>query len=284
MKYYSILRPVAPGTYPKYPANKPTEIVNFPDRTYVEEIDRNAWGFLEYPELLPAHDLDEYDLIPSNVLAAEWIETKEAYRICDPAHPEQTLAYDEDLTQAQDYVERNGFRTVELLNDKREENALAILEYAHKILTDAGCDEFTYWGEQSKHLVDDLKTAYPNGMKYPYIHVANAILSISRPKPIVRAKYRVFWDAHDTCDAIDAQTLGEAMDIVMELYESWIDEEQMKWKTSEPTPAEKENWNEMIYACSAIVEKYDPETDEYFDEWYPSDEELEAIGWIELPE
>ena len=115
MKYYSTLRPVAPGTYPKYPANKPLQIVNYDDRTYVEEIDRNAWGWIEYPELLPAHDLDEYDLVPEDRLAAEWIETQEAYRICDPAHPEQTLAYDEGLTQAQEYAERNGYAGIEVI-------------------------------------------------------------------------------------------------------------------------------------------------------------------------
>ena len=115
MKYYSTLRPVAPGTYPKYPANKPTQIFNYDERKFIDEINREAWGWIEYPELLPAHDLDEYDLVPAHVIAADWIEANEAYRICDPAHPEQAIAYDETLVQTREFAERNGYAGVEVI-------------------------------------------------------------------------------------------------------------------------------------------------------------------------
>ena len=52
-----------------------------------------------------------------------------------------------------------------------------IREYAKKILDDHGCDQYTYGGEFSKHILNDLKTEYPNGMEFPYIDVANAILN-----------------------------------------------------------------------------------------------------------
>ena len=49
MKYYSIMRPVSIGTYPKSGAE---EIVNYDRRQYVPEIGREAWGYIEYSRTL----------------------------------------------------------------------------------------------------------------------------------------------------------------------------------------------------------------------------------------
>ena len=42
MRYYSIMRPVMPGSYPKKAAAQ--EIENFDEKTFCEEIGREAWG------------------------------------------------------------------------------------------------------------------------------------------------------------------------------------------------------------------------------------------------
>lgn len=61
-----------------------------------------------------------------------------------------------------------------------------INEYAMDILKEHGCDEFTYGGNHDfckpERIAEDLKTVYPNGMKYPYIEVAKAIREISKLK------------------------------------------------------------------------------------------------------
>lgn len=64
-RYYSTLRPVAPGTFPKPQGNRVLEIKNFDSRKYVDEIKWEAWGFLEYEKPLSEKEARNYDLIPA---------------------------------------------------------------------------------------------------------------------------------------------------------------------------------------------------------------------------
>lgn len=63
MRYYSTLRPVGIGTFPKPTGNKVLSIENFDSRIYVPEINREAWGYIEYEKPLSNEDADNYDLI-----------------------------------------------------------------------------------------------------------------------------------------------------------------------------------------------------------------------------
>ena len=65
MKYYSTLRPVTPGSYPM--KDKVKEIVNFDDKTYVEDIQQEAWGYIEYNEELDAATANSWDLVPEGL-------------------------------------------------------------------------------------------------------------------------------------------------------------------------------------------------------------------------
>ena len=156
--------------------------------------------------------------------------------------------------------------------------------YAMKILADSGCDCYTYGGEWSKHVLDDLKEGFPDGMEYPYVDVANAILAISRPKPIERAPWRMIWSNEHSCDGIDCKSFGEAKNQALDTLLEWAAEESNGWaldpETYEPLPTEeqKENWDYMFYNCYTYVEKYNPDTDEYEEYWSPSDEDLERHG------
>lgn len=50
-RYYSTLRPLMVGgiPFPKQPGESITTIVNFEEgRTYCKDIDRPAWGYIEY--------------------------------------------------------------------------------------------------------------------------------------------------------------------------------------------------------------------------------------------
>lgn len=63
MRYYSILRPVSIGTYPK-PGMVGFE--NYDRRQYVPSIGREAWGWLEYDRELTEREQASYDLIPES--------------------------------------------------------------------------------------------------------------------------------------------------------------------------------------------------------------------------
>lgn len=63
MRYYSILRPVSIGTYPKPKDNKVLKIVNFDSRTYYKDIGREAWGYIDYEKPLSLDDVVKYELV-----------------------------------------------------------------------------------------------------------------------------------------------------------------------------------------------------------------------------
>ena len=65
MLYYSILRPIAPGSYPKRPDLRPIAFTNYNERTYISLIDRMAWGEIEYLAPLTSAEAEEYDLVPA---------------------------------------------------------------------------------------------------------------------------------------------------------------------------------------------------------------------------
>ena len=57
MRYYSIYRPVGPGTYPRKDGRE--TIHNFDKKTYCEEIGREAWGYIDYPDALTEKEMSE---------------------------------------------------------------------------------------------------------------------------------------------------------------------------------------------------------------------------------
>lgn len=162
----------------------------------------------------------------------------------------------------------------ELEHDKQVE------EYARKILTEHGCDEYTYGDEKAERVLEDLKEGYPNGMSFQYVEVANAIKRISKPHLIERKPFCVVYETDSFIDGFECDTFEEAKDDAIKTLVQWMVDEQSDWKSDNPIEEEKENWDYMIYNCSSYVKKYNADTDEYEDYWYPSAEELEEIGWI----
>lgn len=62
-RYYSTLRPITPGAYPKLINNPAMLIHNFNKREYVGKIGREAWGYLEYENPLTDKQIEAFDLI-----------------------------------------------------------------------------------------------------------------------------------------------------------------------------------------------------------------------------
>lgn len=160
---------------------------------------------------------------------------------------------------------------------------MTIEQYAKHILEENDCDIYTYGGENSKHIMHDLKEAYCVGdLAYPYIDVANAILAMSRPKPIVRDPYRVLWSNEDSCDAHGSNSVEEARDSALEILTNWIVEAQAEWNSDTPTEDERDSFNYMIEEFYVEVQKYNPATDEYEEVWHPDYDDLAQIGWKEI--
>lgn len=63
MRYYSALRPVSLGTYPKYTDNEVIEIKNFDQRVEDKELGKRYWGWVEYEHEIPEQDACRYDLV-----------------------------------------------------------------------------------------------------------------------------------------------------------------------------------------------------------------------------
>lgn len=62
MTYYSTLRPVGIGTFPRAGF---LGFENYDHRKEVEEIDHRAWGELYYDRELTHDEMCQYDLVPS---------------------------------------------------------------------------------------------------------------------------------------------------------------------------------------------------------------------------
>lgn len=68
-RYYSTLRPLMVGgiPFPKQPGESITTIVNFEEgRTYCKDIDRPAWGYIEYTAPLDQQQVSNYELMQAN--------------------------------------------------------------------------------------------------------------------------------------------------------------------------------------------------------------------------
>lgn len=59
-RYYSTMRPFGPGTFPQKDGRE--TITNFDDKIFCEEIGREAWGYIEYPEALTKEEAEAYEL------------------------------------------------------------------------------------------------------------------------------------------------------------------------------------------------------------------------------
>lgn len=66
-RYYSTQRPLSLGTYPKPQGNKVLNIKNFDERTYCEEIGREAWGYIEYELPVSPVILKDFEMIKAGV-------------------------------------------------------------------------------------------------------------------------------------------------------------------------------------------------------------------------
>lgn len=106
-RYYSKMRPVAPGTFPNAGA---VEIHNYDERTYIPECACEAWGYIEYDRELTDAEISAYELVKANNAPgwtgrADYSERREARieRLRDKAAREAAAATAEH-TRAHDLV------------------------------------------------------------------------------------------------------------------------------------------------------------------------------------
>lgn len=89
-RYYCIMRPPAPGAIPK----GALRAKSYSDRNYIPEIDRMAWGYVEYDEALTCDDIHNFELIAAPRDSSELTASELAY--------ERKMVYD--------YVKLNALR------------------------------------------------------------------------------------------------------------------------------------------------------------------------------
>ena len=65
MRYYSTQRPVTPGSYPSSYAAE--IVVNFDQKTFCEEIGREAWGRIDFADQLPEGEAEKWELTPAGL-------------------------------------------------------------------------------------------------------------------------------------------------------------------------------------------------------------------------
>ena len=90
-------------------------------------------------------------------------------------------------------------RPMPITSEPEKLNALAT--YAMSILAETGCDCHSYGTYFADKILEDLKSGYPDGMEFPYEDVANEILAMSRPEPVVRKPWQMAWSTDSCCDA-----------------------------------------------------------------------------------
>lgn len=75
-RYYSTQRPILPGGFPN--REKVERIKNFDDKIFCEEIEEEAWGFVDYIEPLEKEQADAYELVPAG-MKTYWCVTTSVY-------------------------------------------------------------------------------------------------------------------------------------------------------------------------------------------------------------
>ena len=88
MKYYSILRPISMGAIPNCVIS---QIVNFENRQYVEEIGRNAWGYFITEEILSRQQLKAQDLIDSEQAEKTFLLAKKVSKFASKVNDDLAL-------------------------------------------------------------------------------------------------------------------------------------------------------------------------------------------------
>ncbi len=68
MKYYSTQHPIVQGTFPEPSGNRVLQIVNFGEKTYCTESDRDCWGYIEYEKPLTEMVAVIYGLVREQLL------------------------------------------------------------------------------------------------------------------------------------------------------------------------------------------------------------------------
>lgn len=76
MRYYSAQRPIVPGGYPEPEGNAVTEIMNFEQQIFCEEINQDVWGYVCYERTLTWEQQSAYGFVISEVDWQVWVRDK----------------------------------------------------------------------------------------------------------------------------------------------------------------------------------------------------------------
>lgn len=151
-------------------------------------------------------------------------------------------------------------------------------KYSKYLLKTHHCSDACYRNESMTTIRGDIERVYPDGLEYPVEAVVCSIHrmhnSINFPEP---SQFHMVYDTGDAVSGIEHETFDGAKADVFDTLCEW----QSQFSGS------PDDWDMMIEESSTHVTKYNPETEEYDDYWFPSEEELRNIYWVrydELPD
>lgn len=158
-----------------------------------------------------------------------------------------------------------------------------IQKYAEKILKDNGCDFYTYGDKYEEYckpenIAKELQEVYKDGMDYPYMDVAQAILDISKPryvKPEIPESHFDFddWGSWGVGDfyARPKEYLESALNSGKTFDTGWHGyKKEIESMRIQRTP------EEIIISCSASMDEALEQTDLFTD--FLTEEELEKLS------
>ena len=64
VKYFSPHRPLTPGTFPKRPDLRVTDVTNFDEPLPIKGCPQLVWGWVEYDGFLTDEEIEQYELVP----------------------------------------------------------------------------------------------------------------------------------------------------------------------------------------------------------------------------
>lgn len=167
-------------------------------------------------------------------------------------------------------------------------------EWTIKLLEDCGCNLDCY---KDNNCVS--KNGYADALKdleiykadnkcdfpFPIWVIATELQAIGNEQPEPKKKpYCMICETDSDCDGVEYDDLESAKDGAIECLVNWQVDERNRHPIdyNDWTEQDIDDWNYFIDNCSARVNIYMPETDNY--EWYPSAEQEKEIGWLPYEE
>ena len=100
---------------------------------------------------------------------------------------------------------------------------------------------------------------------------------------IERKPWCVVWNTLSDTDGVYCDSLEDAKDVCVEILIGWMESEPVyAYGVENATEEEIDDWNYMVMNCYTEIYKYNPDTDEYEEYCFLSEDDEREIGFVEI--